>query len=221
MREQDLRTNFEQLLLSQEGKKAGDVKRIVKTAVRNGILDFWGAYHWAFKEKSDSITTTENQEITNLPDDFAGIFSVDEHVTSNGRALVIMAPDEYDLQYPYVEGRAAGTPRYCKIFQDDGVWKIAVFPKPDSAVTLNLRYHTIYQNGEIPDKYIGGVSTFSAKFLWLPGTPEYRAAVIAANSELERLKVVNDPEVGDISRILDSSDVEDARNTTWWQDWVS
>ena len=122
MREKDLRANFERLLLSQEGVKAGGVKEIVKTAVANGIHDFWGAYHWAFKAKSASITTTQDTEITDLPDDFSGILSVDEHVTANGRAIVILAQDEYDLQYPYVEGRSAGTPRYCKIFEDDGKW---------------------------------------------------------------------------------------------------
>ena len=188
--------------------KGGDVSNLIDSAIDAGRHDFWGAAPWVFKENHTTVTTTESTETVDLPDDFDGLVSVVNHENTVGRKLSKLTPDEYSRMIPYAEGLSEGTPGFYKVYYDqsNAVWRLALYPVPDSEITLYVTYHTITVNGEIPNKYIGGLITGISKYLLLPGSQDWLAANQAFLMEIERLKQVDNVDVETIGRFLDSSD---------------
>lgn len=189
-------------------KEAGtDMSKLVKQAIESGRDDFWGAVPWAFKESHATITAKGSTEAVDLPDDFEGLVSVIEKDTTWGRKLQKYTPDEYDRLVPDSAGQSTNTPTSYKVYYDgsDEVWRLALYPTPSAATTLYLTYHTIEQSGEIPDKYIGGLTAGIAKYLFMPGSERWTGAYNAFVAEIARLKQIDNPDVESIGRFLDSS----------------
>ena len=182
-----------------------DMDKLVKQALVSGREDFLGAAPWAFKEKHDTITTTASTETVDLPEDFEGLISVIEKDTTWGRKLQKYTPDEYDRLVPDSAGQSNNTPYAYKVYFDgsDEKWKLALYPTSSSAVTLYLTYHTIEEGGEIPSKYIGGLTAGVAQYLFMPGSTEWTGAYNAFMSQIARLKLVDNPDVESIGRMLD------------------
>jgi hypothetical protein len=200
---------------TNEANKGGTFDKLLKGAIKAGRSDFWGAYPWAFKEKYSTVTTTESQETVDLPDDLDSIISVREKTTTNGRKLVKYASDEYDRLIPSSGDLNEGTPQMYKIYYDseDAVWKLAMYPTPSAAITLYLHYHTMSDNGTIPDKYIAGLTAAVGKYMSPPGSVVRTNAILEFNAEVERLKLTDNVDVEPISRFHDSSD--EPRDFDW------
>lgn len=184
-------------------EKGTDINELVKSALVSGQEDFLGAVPWAFKERHTTVTTTASTESVELPDNFDGLLSVVEKETSTGGKLTKYSPDEYDRLVPDSAGQNEGTPTAYKIYFD-GVWKLALSPTPSSAITLYITYHSL--DGYIPNKFIGGLIATIAKYLYLPGSPEWNGAFSASVAEIERLKRVDTADVEGIGKVLDGGD---------------
>lgn len=202
----NLEDYFKKLIFLWRKEKGKEINKFIKNIVAMGKNDFRGAYPWAFKETHGTITTTESSETVELPSDFEGLGGVVEHETLSGRKLRKYSPDMYDELVPYSEGLNEGTPQIYKIYYDDndGVWKLALYPTPDSAISLYISYHVIGDN--IPDKFIGGIIAACGKYFYMPGSLERRAAIDEFEREVARLILVDSPDVEPISKVLDSAD---------------
>jgi len=213
--------HLQTLLFVNKQAKGKDVDSLIGSAISMGYEDFWGAYPWAFKETHDTVTTTASTETVELPDDFDGIVSAVEHETTDGRKLRKLSPDEYDRLIPYSEDLTTDTPAYYKVYYDreDEVWKLALYPTPDSAISLYITYHTIENGGEVPGKYIGGLYASIGKYITMFGTKERQAAIMEANAEIERLKIIDGPNAdGTIGRFLDAWEAEGPRSKRWYEE---
>ena len=199
-----------------------DMRKLVESAIESGRDEFWGAVPWAFKEKHVTITTTESTETVDLPDDFEGIVSVIEKSSNTGFKLQKYADDEYDRLIPDSTSLNEGTPSIYKVYYDreENLWRLALYPTPSAAISLYLTYHTMSESGAIPQKYIGGLVAGIAQYLYVPGTPSWAGAHNAFLSQVERLKQVDNPDVGSVTRILDSSDVP-TYSTDWFDEYVA
>ncbi len=203
--------------------KGKDMDKIVTFAVETGIDEFWGAVPWAFKKKKETITTTASQESVDLPEDFDGIISIVEKTTTNGMKLIKYEADKYDRLIPDSESQNEGTPKIFKIGYngDDGVWQANLYPTPSDAISLYVTYHSIEEGGEIPDKYLGGLIATIAQYLFIPGSANWIGANQASITQIERLKLIDDPDVGPVTRILDSSDEPDMINDNWFDEYIA
>lgn len=198
---------FKGLFFKAKGVNPSRVdENLIKQAIAMGLSDFCGAYNWAFREIHDTITTTESSETVDLPSDFVGIVSLREHTSSSGYMLRHVGADEYDRTIPDSTALNEGTPKMYKVYYDDneGVWRVALYPTPDAAITLYLSYHSL--GVTVPEKYVGGITAAVAKHLAYPGSTEWMSANNAMLMEIERLKVVDNIGVGTISKVHDSSD---------------
>jgi len=191
------------MFVRDKGKPDKQIKELIKQAIIDGKNDFRGAFPWAFKEVHDTVTTTASEETVELPDDFEGLLSVVEHTSISGYKLRKYAPDSYDRLVPDSESLYEGTPLMYKVYFDDDVWKLSLYPTPNAAINLYITYHKM---GDIPDKYIGGLKAAIAKHLAWPGSAEWQGAEKAFITEVERLKQVDNPDVEGISHFNDSSD---------------
>ena len=188
--------------------KGSDMKGLIESALITGREDFWGAVPWAFKEKHTTVTASASSETVDLPDDFEGLVSVIERDSSNGFKLQKFGSDEYDRLVPYSSGLSENTPDIYKVYFDgeEGVWRLALYPTPSSATTLYLTYHTVEDGGRIPKKYIGGLVAGIAQYLFIPGSAEWNGAHTAFLSQIERLRMIDNPDVESLSRFLDNGD---------------
>ena len=209
MTRQQLSTYFKRLVKVYLAALKTDSEKLIDTAIELGYNDFIGAVPWAFREKHTTLTTTGSQETVDLPDDFDGIISLTEHTSASGFKLQKYAVDQYDHLIPYSGGQSENTPKIYKVYYDgeEGVWQLALYPTPDSAISLYLSYQTMGDGAEIPAKYIGGLTAGIAQYLFIPGSKEWNGAHMAFLSEVERLKMADDPDAGTITKVLDASDV--------------
>lgn len=206
MTDKELKAYFQKLIFLTKNKAKGKtIEELVDRAIVDGKDDFRGAYSWAFKEKHDTVTTTSAQETVELPEDFEGLMSVVQRTSTYGGKLRKYGADEYDRLMPRSTAHTNDTPYMYKVYFDgaDDVWKLALYPTPNAAITLYLTYHIM---GEIPDKYVGGLKAAVAKHLCWPGSDEWMKAENAFLMEIERLKGIDDPDVEGITRFLDSGD---------------
>ena len=208
MTNKQLKDYFARLAKVWLKEKNVDFTELIDSALVSGRDEFWGAAPWAFKERHVTLTTTESQETVNLPDDFEGIVSVIERETSTGFKLQKYTPDEYDRLVPDSAGQSEGDPKIYKVFYniEEGLWQLALYPTPSSAISLYLTYHTMEDGGTIPKKYIGGLVAGIAQFLFIPGSTQWMGAHNAFLAQIERLKTIDDPDVETIGRFLDASD---------------
>ncbi len=223
MTTQELKDYFKRLAKVYLKEAGTDMNKLVEQALESGREDFLGAAPWAFKERHDTITTTASTEAVNLPDDFEGLISVIEKDTNWGRKLQKYTPDEYDRLVPDSAGQSNNTPYAYKVYFDgsDDVWKLALYPTSSSAVTLYLTYHTMEEDGEIPNKYIGGLTAGIAQYLFMPGSERWTGAYNAFMSQIARLKLVDNPDVESISKMLDSSDAPNLNIDNWFEEYVA
>lgn len=223
MTNDDLKDYFKRLAKIYLKQKGSDFEGLIDSALIAGRDEFWGEYPWAFKEKHDIVTTTESTEAVDLPDDFEGLVSVVEQTSTAGLKLMRYATDEYDRLIPYSTSRNEGTPKIYKVYYDkmEGKWRLALYPTPSAAISLYLTYHTIADNGEIPSKYIGGLTAGIAQYLFIPGSPEWLGARQAFLSQIERLVLMDNPDVGPVTRILDSSDAPNLSVSNWFEEYMA
>jgi len=219
MTKQDIINHFDYLLKATTGKKPDGA--FLNSAYSLGLGDFWGAYPWAFKEKRTTVATTASQEHVVLPDEFEGMVSLIEWATDDGRKLRYMPSDEYDRLVPYSADLSTSTPAYYKIVYDydSGLWRAYLYPTPDAAISLQLIYHVIADDGGvIPDKYSAALFAHISKFLVLAGTKEYWSAANAAEAEDLRLSRGDEPYHSKVSRFLTEGESEQPREKKWWEE---
>mgnify|MGYP000951979417 CR=1 FL=1 len=221
MTRESLKEYFQQLLFAWKQMKGKDTEKLIDKAIALGYEDFWGSAPWAFKERHDTVTTTAATETVDLPSDFEGIVSLVERTSDDGRRLQKLSPDEYDRLIPYSADLSNDTPAYFKVYFDkaDDVWKLALYPTPDAAISLHLTYHTIEDGGDIPAKYIGGLTAMIGKYLTMPGSIDRMGALSQANVEIERMKKIDGPNSEtSVGRVLDAYQAEQPRSKKWWEE---
>lgn len=202
----DLKAYFKKLYFQQKGKKLDE--DLLKMAIVAGKEDFWSSYPWAFKEKSKTVTTVSGTETVDLPEDFEGLINVRERTTTGGMKLTKLSPSEYDRLVPYSADTANYTPHTYKVYPDreDGRWRLALYPTPSAAISLYINYHVLEDGGAVPQKYIAALIAATTKYFFMVGSLNHTGAVNAFNLEVERLKLVDNVDVEEGGKMLDSSD---------------
>lgn len=223
MTNKELENYFKRLAKVYLKQKNVDFTGLIDFAIMAGRDDFWGEYPWAFKEKHDTVTTTESQETVDLPVDFEGVVSVVEQTSTPGFKLQKYETDEYDRLIPHSTGQNESTPKVYKVYYDktEGLWRLALYPTPNAAISLYLTYHTIADNGEIPKKYIGGLTAGIAQYLFIPGSQGWLGAHQAFLSQVERLALMDNPDVGPVTKVLDSSDEPKLNIGNWFEEYIA
>lgn len=193
--------------------KGKSFKDLLTDAVTLGIRDFVLSVPWSFREKSDTVTTTASTTTVDLPDDFDGIISITEHTTTNGRKLKKYTADEYDRLVPDSESMNEDTPAFYKVYYDfdDSIWKIDLYPTPDSAISLYVSY--ICLADDAPYKFYPGMVAAVGKYMNPPGSSLRGFAMREFQVEVDRLKKSDVVDVGPISRVLDTAD--EPRDFDW------
>lgn len=221
MTRKSLEEHIKRLYALHKGKADKTVTDAIGGAIVAGYEDFWNSYHWAFKEMHDTLTTTADQETVDLPDDFEGIVSVVERTSDKGRKLSKMTPEEYDRLLPYSGDYTHSTPEYYKVYYDraDDLWKLALYPTPDSAISLYITYHILEDNTDPPNKFVAALMPAVWKYMFIPGSPEYQAAHNSFIIEVERLKMTDDPNREGVSRFLTENEAAPERKDKWYDPW--
>jgi len=202
----DVKAYFRKLYFQEKAKKLD--KKLLTITILAGKEDFWSAYPWAFKENTTTITTTDGQETVDLPYDFEGLLNVKERDTSDGFKLTKLSPSEYDRLIPYSEDLPNYIPHTYKVYYDRGnsTWRLALYPTPNGAITLYVSYHVLEDGGNIPQKYISALITSTAKYFFMPGSVSYGSAANAFDIEIEKLKKLENVDIEEAGKMLDSSD---------------
>ncbi len=222
MNAKELRDHFKNLLAVRGGLKGKELEDLIKTAVRMGQYDFYNAYPWAFRETTDTITATSGQETVDLPENFIGLLTVREKDTTYGRLLIKLEPEVYDRLLPDSASRTNNKPKYFKVYYNgsDGVWQLALYPTPDTGITLYINYHKDYEGENIPDKYTAGVLAAIAKYLAVPGSQEYLTADTAFNIEVKRLYDITDnPDLTVPTTFLTEYESLREADRKWYEPW--
>lgn len=192
----------------------------MEDAIIAGLDDFWASAPWVFKENSTTVSTTNGQETIDLPDDFAGLLSVRERETDDGRKLIKLSKSEYDRLVPYSADISNNTPAYYKLYynSDDGVWKLALYPTPDAAIDLYINYHVIEVGGQVPEKYTAPLVAAVGKYIYMPGSEQRSATMNEFVAEVERIKREDDPDVEEPGKFLDAHEALQAREKKWYEE---
>jgi hypothetical protein len=198
---------FSKLYLRLDPKNKGkDFNDLLQDAITLGIRDFVASVPWAFRQKTDTVTTTVSSKTVEMPTDLDGLISITEHTTNNGRKLVKYGEDEFDRIIPDSESMNTGTPGIFKIYYnfEDGLWKIDVYPTPDAAISLYVSYIAMVDDS--PEKFYPGIVAAVGKYMNPPGSKERAECMVEMTAEVERLRAVDNVDVSPISRVRDSSD---------------
>lgn len=192
-------------LARQTDLKTNDLNSHTGFCVRQGLRDFWSAYPWHCRCRSDDLTLTGLA--TNLPDDFAQFRSLRETDSIRGYKLVYLEKDEFDRKYPKPESyNTSNGPVVFTCYQDEGVWKVVVAPAVIKTLPLDYFRKPPADIAGLPDHLISGLVIAAGKYLWAPGTTAWWSASNAYRSELERLQVIDGPAGSMGSKFLDDTE---------------
>lgn len=171
--------------------KLSDVEKYVKNAVRAGVMRFWGASDWSFKQGISSLAITSASDYWNLPSDFDSMLSIREENSQNGMKLIFMSKESFDEYVPKQGIWDSNYPTVATIFNTSTSQKvISLYPRP-SALTLPFLYiRTTPDNvHDVPDKFHSCLEPAIAVSIYPPKYNQRRVVRNEFLSEIKRLEV--------------------------------
>ena len=196
----------------------GNMDEHLNRAVRAGLEEFWGSYGWYFKMYEYSLDTSTSAEQYKLPDDFESFRLVKEQTSAQGRKLIYMEYEAFEMNVPKISFYGADTPQVCTVYRDidTGYWMIRFFPQADGdTIKLAMHKNTPADCGEVPDRFQFALEACIAKHAYPYGSPGRVAATQDAEYSIRKCQILNKLNTGRNIHFSDGTDKQIETDRPW------
>lgn len=187
-----------------------------------GLADFWSARAWSFRTKAIELTTVAGTEDHVLPDDFERVLYAREKTTQEGQRLIFYPMGEFMRLVPSATAHSQSAPVMFTAYFDGDVQKhkAKFYPVPASGTIIYMEILIKNQNDPdvVPDPLVGGLQASIAKFIPVIGSPGHQRAIIACDSEIQRLWKVDQVNAASTTKMLDDTDTRIETRKLWYDD---
>lgn len=188
----------------------GELKSWAEDCLRLGIRDFWGASEWSFRTYEYDLAIASETDDYALPADFAGVTTVKEKDSLQGRELTYYPKAHFDRLVPKPLASPATYSQIYTIWYDKNDEKnyIRFFPPPETGHTIVMEIVSKPPADlkEIDEAYVGGVFAQAQKYMY----PLHKGRLQAwaeARMEIKRLEITDSPHQGKPFIIFDDTDI--------------
>lgn len=181
-----------------------------------GLAEFWGWWWWSFRLKDYELTTSTEAERYVLDDDFDAVNSVREKASLHGGGLRYVTKSEFDRVLAHSTSHPSEKPVMYTIYKDGDKWYVKLYPVP-SVSPMYISFYRIAPGNidEIPNKFLGGLTSTVLKYFSKPGSRERKAALEEQLIMCLKLQTIDKP-IGSLpDRILDDTDTA-VRSSAFW-----
>ena len=216
---QDEAEKYFTYLGKQSGLEGDGLEAHIKLSISMGLNEFWGAKNWSWATRKMTMTWTSATSEQALDGDVIGFRSVRELSSPHGKKLIYKPLEEFELEIPYPEAHPSTDPQVFTIYYNTTKkqWLVRMYNLPSSGMTTEWVVYTNKPDDiqRVPDKFIGGLVSCIAKYLYKLGTAQRVQAINEYYEELKKLEVRDNPFQGKVFRHLDSTETLVTKEVPW------